>query len=275
MELRKGHIVPSFRLTSLSSIMDEITELDIACYLSEAKDIWDFRSRIAGLLRQIGITDFAHTWLIHVNGLLDPFGTYEASWTDEFQRQGFHVADLATRHLMTKKTPIFREHICRWVDQAPFEHDSFPMHREASRLLASFGLMDVYNVPVMNGDVQGLFSITTHNCPHEKFQAIVNKHLAFIHLLAKLVDNIGANKFKSQFHDAHSNPRVPISLRAVELLQTLARKGCTVAEAAAVNGLSEGYANQLLFKARKALGSHSTADLIVDAWNAKLICLER
>lgn len=256
--------------------LDENAKLEISAYLCKATTVDAFIERIASLLMSIGVADFAHVCLNHISGTLDPFGTYAPSWTDGFQREGFHLADIATRHLMIERVPVFRSIVSEWVDRAPFQKDPhITLHRDASRYLAERGLFDVYNIPIVQEDYLAAFSVSVPECAPNQFQKLIETHEPFIHFLAEVVDYVGRNRFKRHFHNDKKNPRVPISLKTITIIQTMADKRCRPAEASVINGVTPNYGNKLLYHARKVLGSDTIKDLILDAANARLINLER
>lgn len=253
-----------------------VREIELARYLNATKSVDDFSKRIRGLLQPIGITDFAHACLSHPSDTLDPFGTYDPNITDKFAQEGFHQDDLAVRHLLINRTPVFRAKICDWIDSAPFDNEIFRKHREVTRFMERHGLKDVYNVPIIHeGGYNACFSMSSHMCDPTLFQQIVNKNIANIHLLGRLVDSIGSRKFENQFHNAKINPRLPIHAKPLQLLQTMADKGCTLNEAAAVCGIKISTANQHIAAIKKALRAYTTHGMIMEAQKEGLIQVQR
>jgi len=241
-------------------------------YLHESASIDELVRRTAGVLRGMGISDFAHSPINNNCGILDPCGTYGTKYLDQYAKEEFHHGDLVVRHLLTSKTPIFRSVISEHIDAAPYDNEIFHLYRDASRFIKKCGLLDVYSVPIFSADSAFTFAVSTHNLDPSIFQERVTRNRTEIHRLATFFDEIGRNRFSSHFHK--SNPRVPISGRAIELLELITKKDCSLAEAAELMGIEISTANKHMKRAKMALGSETIQGAVVAAIKQKLILLD-
>jgi DNA-binding CsgD family transcriptional regulator len=276
--LTKGKFSSSFRDSNGAGLApgsltpdSAVREIEMYRHLRASRDVRDFRTRISGILQRFGISDFAHTCLSNISGIVDPFGSHEAHIIDRYAEEGFHHDDLTIRHLLTSGQPVFRSVVDDYIRMAPFETDLFKRHLDGVRFLNENGLFDVYNIPIFFGNYRALFSIYTRHCDARQFRENVNRHLAEIHLLARCVDEIGRLKFKSHFHNPRINPRLPVPARPLQLLETLARKDLTLNEAAEVLNISISTANQHIAAAKRCLKAHTTHGLILAAQREGLI----
>jgi hypothetical protein len=261
--------------TSLISLDAFASDVELYQYLNAAKNVQDFLQRITQLLNSIGVTDFAHTSTKSMSGVLDPFGTYDPKTTDQYAKEGFHTDDMTVRALLRDKRPIFRAVVDNYVASAPFDTEVLARHREARKFLQKQGMLDVYNVPIIhNNEVGSLFSMSTHGCDPQDFQARITPHAGKIQFLARAVDTIGTQKFNTHFHNEKFNPRLRLHLKPLLLLETLAQKGCTLNEAAEVLDIAISTANQHIAAAKKAFGVSTTQGAIIAALKEKLIHLE-
>jgi autoinducer binding domain-containing protein len=252
-----------------------VSEIELHQHLNSAKNVGDFLMRIGRLLRPIGISDFAHTSMKSMSGVLDPFGTYDPKTTDQYAREGFHTDDMTVRALLRDKRPIFRSVVDNYVAAAPFDTEALARHRDARKFLEQQGMLDVYNVPIVrDNEVISLFSMSTRNCSARDFFAKAAPYADQIQKLAHAVDTIGARKFNSHFHNDKFNPRLPLHQRPLLLLETLAQKGCTLNEAAEVLDIAISTANQHIAAAKKAFGVSTTQGAILAALKEKLIHLD-
>jgi hypothetical protein len=251
------------------------SEIELYQHLNSAKNVSDFLTRIGDLLRPIGISDFAHTSMKSMSGVLDPFGTYDPKTTDQYAREGFHTDDMTVRALLRDKRPIFRSVVDNYVAAAPFDTEALARHRDAKKFLDQQGMFDVYNVPIVRGnEVVSLFSMSTRNCAAHDFYLKTAPYAERVQTLARAVDTIGVQKFNSHFHNDKFNPRLPLHHRPLRLLETLAQKGCTLNEAAEVLDIAISTANQHIAAAKKAFGVSTTQGAILAALKEKLIHLD-
>lgn len=259
----------------LISLDDSVREIELYRYLNAAPDIENLVFRAQHLLKKIDITDFAHLNCNSIADGLDPFGSHDQHVTEQYVKEGFHQDDLATRHLLTNETPIFRSTICKYVESAPFDNEIFRRHKLSTKFMHSHGLIDVYNFILKTNDGRVLFSVYSNMCEPEKFQKIVNANIKQIHALGDMIDKVGNKKFRKKFHNPKCRPYIPIPPRPLQLLETLAQKDLTLNEAAEVLNISISTANQHIAAAKKSLNAHTTHGLVLAAQREGLILVER
>lgn len=249
-------------------------ETELFLHLDESPNLSEFIRRVKNILwRDMGISDFAHSPLNTNCGILDPCGTYDQKYTDRYAREGFHQGDLVVKHLLTSKTPVFRSDISAHIETAPYETDFFQRHREATEYIQKCGLLDVFAIPIVGNDYVASFSVSCHKLNPVLFRERVEKNIAKLRLIAILVDFIGKNRFPASFHPS-VNPRVPITQRALELIEIVIKKDCSIGDAAQLMGIELSTANKHLKRAKQALNTDTIQGTCIAAIREKIITLD-
>lgn len=256
------------------SLLSPVVETELVDYLSRSPNIDDFAKRVLGLLNPLGIHAFWHVDLQSVIDVLDIFGMYPATLTRQYAREEFYRDDLILRHMMVSDKPVFESRVYEYLAAAPIESEILERNLQILELKRQQGLAQVFSIPIANGLRRTVFSVSTKSADRETFEGSILRNICALLTLAKSMDAVGRRKFSTHFHGDNAKVHIPITSRALQLLDLLARKELSLKEAAAVLDISISTANQLIASARSAFGVHTTTGAVVAAIRAGYILLD-
>lgn len=243
--------------------------------LSAAKNLDDFKVRLLSAVEQVGFDEYAFA-PVGVEGAGCLFSG-PAEICEHYRRRGYRQYDLVQRHAETRTSPIYQSTIADYVANSPLYLESNDKYLELCEMLAGFGLLDTYHIPLVTPmGINCLFSVTRKNTGTPQLTELVESDKALLHLLADIVVNLATSRYANFFFGAKAFSRRShhITPKQLQLLQKLAKDNVTLQGAADALFISLDTANKHIAGVKAALGARTQATAVYRAIVAGLIELD-
>lgn len=252
---------------------NEFCEINFFWELARAKNISEFNQRILSIISRFGLTDFAFGRLNNLGIQTGSLHTTHQEFLKIYESEEFHPYNLVVKHGHVATTPIFTSAIERYINDSPFETETFKRNHDLIRLCKCYGYYDFYNIPIkaFNGTGNAMLSVSTKKLASQGFQHQIAKHEQDLDQLTRAIDYVGTRKFPSSFLNSKELSDIMVTPKPLELLNTLAKDNITLKNAANQLGISLDTANKHIANIKHALGANTQAAAVYRAIKEGLI----
>ena len=250
---------------------EHFSEYEFGYYaeLSAMTNVLDFKSKILGIVQNLGFSDFAfmriHCGDIDSRLLLTTPSDMLATYFGE----NFMKYDMILPYAEQKLNPVYYSQLYSYSNESLYQNETTHAMKAIYDLSKSYGFYDFYNIPMKarNGEGNVLFSVTVRGAsPTDLKQKVDACHMALT-LLCEAIDFVVTHKFADDLIGEKMSRPLDISInpRPLRVLKTLANNDFNIMQVADHLNISAVTANKHLETARKALGVRTNYSAIKKA----------
>ena len=235
-------------------------EIDIFSQLAQARNIHDFKKTMAGIVDQLGFTDFSF-------GVINaPLGKRLSTLPDivqEFElKNNFPAIDMQIGHALMSDLPLFRSVVQPYIVNAPFSSNYFGINAEYTELLEKLGYIDSYMIPANFGPNRAFLLLFAKDIQKGAFQEKVDGIAALLPMIMQAIIYFASTMFAEFFLQSMPAMDVPLTPKPLRMLETVAKDGLQLKDAARKHNVSLDTANKHVAAAKQALGATTLANSV-------------
>lgn len=219
---------------SEAAVDTSIRELEWYQHFAKVTDVAEFTRSIRAFINRFGFSDFSYHRVECKSTEEACMITTPRRLSEYYDAEGAWRYDLVLEHCARKAVPIYRSTVNRYIENAPFETDSFARLIKLRDYTAKLGFYDYYHrsVKTTNGNGNAVLALTARNVSIEDFQVRIVKQESNIDMLTRVIDYVGTLKFPHHFMNADESREVIIRPKSLALLHAIAQSDLSLIQAA-------------------------------------------
>ena len=239
--------------------------------LAECGTVVEFKERISSIVCQLGFTDFSFT-VLHAPPAKS-LTTLPDKLREYYLKDGFSNQDLLLEHAAGSNAPIFLSALEQFIASTPFSSERIYRNANHFKLLASLGYHDCYGIPHSFGRNAGraMLLLFAKDASREEFHRKVEQCQSLLPMIVGAAVYFGFTHFPEHFLDAKFNGQLGITPKPLKMLETVAKEGLLLKDAARKHHISLDTANKHVASAKQALGATTLANAVYLAMVHRLI----